>query len=80
MQRNEPVLTIRARTHFGGAADEDTHLTGADFREQLLLPRLRIGFMDVGDFFRRDVFFRQLLFQIVIDIERTIAFRRRQWR
>ena len=46
MERDEPVLHVHTRAHLEGAAHEHTHLTGADFCKQLLLPRFGVGFMD----------------------------------
>ena len=49
MERHKPILHIGASAHFGGAAQQDTHLAGADLGEQLLFPDFGIGLMDKGD-------------------------------
>ncbi len=46
MKCHQTVLHIGACAHLGGAAQKDTHLTGTDFREQLLFPHFGVGFMD----------------------------------
>ena len=66
MERHEPVLHVHARAHFEGAAHEHTHLTGADFCKQLLLPRLGVGFMDERDLLAGDSSGDELFTDVVI--------------
>ena len=70
MERHEPVLHIHTRAHFEGAAHEHTHLTGADFCKQLLLPRLGVGFVDKGDLLAGDSSGDELFPDVVVNRER----------
>ncbi len=46
MKCHQTVLHIGACAHLGGAAHKHTHLTGTDFRKQLLFPHFGVCFMD----------------------------------
>ena len=69
MQRNQSVLDVGTRPHFGSAAHEHAHLTGAYLGEQLLLLDLRIGFMDEGNLLGRHTVSDELFPNVVIDVE-----------
>ena len=49
MQRNQPLLDVRARTHFLCAAEQDTDLACADGTEQRQLCVVRVVVLDEGD-------------------------------
>ena len=66
MKCHQTVLHIGACAHLGGAAQKDTHLTGTDFREQLLFPHFGIGFMDKSDLVGRHSLSNEFLTNIVI--------------
>ena len=66
MKCHQTVLHIGACAHLGGAAQKDTHLTGTDFREQLLFPHFGVGFMDKSDLVGRHSLSNEFLTNIVI--------------
>ena len=66
MKCHQTVLHIGACAHLGGAAQKDTHLTGTDFREQLLFPHFGVGFMDKSDLVGRHPLSNEFLTNIVI--------------
>ncbi|SCI03351.1 Uncharacterised protein [uncultured Clostridium sp.] len=66
MKCHQTVLHIGACAHLGGAAQKDTHLTGTDFREQLLFPYFGVGFMDKSDLVGRHPLSNEFLTNIVI--------------
>ena len=78
VQGDEPLLDVGARAHFGGTANQDTHLTGADFSEQFFLLSFSLGAVDVGDFLGGDSHGNQLIPEGVVDVELAVALRRRQ--
>ena len=67
MERHQPVLHVGSSAHLGGAAQQDPHLPGADFGEQVFLLHLRFGFMDERNLFRRHTFRNELLPDVVIN-------------
>ena len=78
VQGNEPLLDVSARAHFLGTANQHAHLTGAHFAEQLLLLRLGLGVVDVGDFAGGDAHGKQLVSERVIDVELAVVLGRGQ--
>ena len=69
MQGNQSVLYIGARSKLWRRSNQDTHLARPHFCEKFCFLRFRIGFMDKNDFLLWNSFGRQLLPQIIIDIE-----------
>ena len=72
VQGDELILDVCTRAHLLGAAHQHPYLPGADFRKQFLLFGLAVGVMDKRDFILRDTLLHELLFQIVIYVERTV--------
>ena len=66
MKCHQTVLHIGACAHLGGAAHKHTHLTGTDFREQLLFPHFGVSFMDKSDLVGRHPLGNEFLTNIVI--------------
>ena len=66
MKCHQTVLHIGACAHLGGAAHKHTHLTGTDFREQLLFPHFGVSFMDKSDLVGRHPLSNEFLTNIVI--------------
>ena len=78
VQGDEPLLDVSARAHFLGGANQDAHLTGAHFAEQLLLLRFRFGIVDVGNLVGGDAPGKQQVFERVIGIEPAVVLGRGQ--
>ena len=43
MQSHQPVLYVGSGSHFGGTAQQDTHLPGAHLGEQFFFPYLGVA-------------------------------------
>ena len=67
MERHKPILHIGASAHFGGAAQQDTHLAGADLGEQLFFSDFCVGFMDERDLIGWHPLGDELLPDVLID-------------
>ena len=76
MQRHKAVLHIGPGPHLLGTAEQNAHLAGTDFREQLLFPHLGIGLMDKRDLFGGHPLGDELLPDVLI--HRKGRFRLRQ--
>ena len=74
MHCHKTLLHIGSCAHFCGAAQQDTHITGAHFREQCSLFRFGVGVVDELDFAFRHTGSNQLLANIIVDIEIAIVF------
>ena len=77
MKCHQTVLHIGACAHLGGAAQKDTHLTGTNFREQLLFPHFGVGFMDKSNLVGRHPLGNELLTNIVIHRKGRFLLRQR---
>ena len=78
VQGDQFLLTIGAGAHFGSTANQDAHLPGTNLGKQFLLGSFRLGTVDVGNLGFRNPFGKQLSFQVIIDIERTVIMWSRQ--
>ena len=76
MERHKPVLHVCPRAHFGRAAHQYAHLSAAYLCKQLLLPDLRVGFMNKRDLAFGNAFGDQLLPNVIVDGEAPIPFGR----
>ena len=72
MQGDQPVLYVSASAHLLSASHQHSYLPGTDFRKQRLLFYLTVGVMDERDLILRDTLLHELLFQIVIYVERAV--------
>ena len=77
MKCHQTILHIGACAHLGGAAHKHTHLTGTDFREQLLFPHFGVSFMDKSDLVGRHPLGNEFLTNIVIYRKGRFLFRQR---
>ena len=78
MLGDQAVLHVGARPHLCGGAEKNPHLAFSDFGKQPRFLHLRLRVVDVGDFLRGDTLRGQLVFDVVIHIERTVIVRRRE--
>ena len=69
---NQAILHVRPGSHLLGTAEEHSHLPGTDLGKEFFLLRLRVRFMDKGDFRFRYSCRHELRFDIIIDIERSV--------
>ena len=76
MQRHKAVLHIGPGSHLLGTAEQNTHLAGTDFREQLLFPHFGIGLMNKRDLVGRHPLGDEFLPDVLI--HRKGRFRLRQ--
>ena len=67
MECHKTILYIGSSSHFGCASDQDAHLAGAYFAEQLLFPYFCIGLMDESNLLRWYAPGNQLLADVLID-------------
>ena len=67
MQRDQAILHVSASAHFGGAAHQNAHLAGTDFRKEVTLFGLSIRLVNKGDLLRGHPACNQLLPDILID-------------
>ena len=72
MQGDEFFLYVGSGPHLLGASDQHPHLALVHPAKQQLLLRLGIRVMDKGNFILRDTLIHELLFQIVIYVERAV--------
>ena len=76
VESDQLILHVGAGSQLGSGTKKDTHLAGADFSKELGLPRLRIRFMDEGNFLLRDSHSDKLVPDVIVDIEAPVRFRR----
>ena len=76
VERDQAILDVGASAHLLGASDEDAHLTGADFGEQLPFPYLGVGVVDERDLILRHPAPDELLADVLIDCEGALLFLR----
>ena len=67
MERHKAVLHIGASAHLCGAAQQDAHLSGTDFGEQLFFPYFGIGLMDESNLVGGHPLGNQFLSDVLID-------------
>ena len=72
MQRNQPFLNIRARTHFLRAAEQHTDLARANGTEQRQLRVVRVVILNEGDFIFRDTQAFQFVGHVTINGKATV--------
>ena len=72
MQRNQPLLDVRARTHFLCAAEQDTDFACADGTEQRQLRIVRIVILNKSDFVFRDAQAFQFVGHVAINGKATV--------
>ena len=77
MQRNQPLLHIRARTHFLCAAEKDANFALAHRTEQREFCIVRIVILNEGDFIFRDAEIFQFVGHVTIN-GKTFVLRRGQ--
>ena len=74
MECHKPVLHIGASAHLSGAAQQDTHLAGADLGEQLLFPHFGVGLMDKGNLIGGHSLGDELLPDVLVDGKDRLRF------
>ena len=78
VQGHQLLLAVGSGTHALCAAQQHTHLTGPHLGEQVFLLRLRLGIVDIGDLMFRHTHRQQLISNIIVDTESTLALGRGQ--
>ena len=76
MDCHQTILHIGSSPHFGGTAQQHTHLTGTHLAEQLLFLDLRIGVVNKGNLLCRNASGNQLGTNVIINGERGFFFQR----
>lgn len=76
MDRHKTILNIGACAHFGGTAQQHTHLPGAHLAEQLLFLDLRVGVVDKGNLLCRNAAGNQFGTNVIVNGEGGISFYR----
>ena len=71
MQRHKTVLHIGACAHFGGAAQQDAHLSSADPGKQFFLLHLSLGFVDKSNLLGGHSLGDELLADVLIAVSYT---------
>ena len=69
MDCHQTILHIGASPHFGGTAQQHTHLTGTHLAEQLLFLDLRIGVVNKGNLLCRNAPGNQLGTNVIVNGE-----------
>ena len=74
MQRHKPVLHVGPGSHLLCTAEQNAHLTGTDFGEQLFFPHLGVGLMNECDLLGGHPLGNEFLPNVLIDGEGRFRF------
>ena len=75
---NQPLLYVCACSHLCGGTKQDTHIAGANVREQGSFLCLGLCIVNKGNLGFRNAHADKLCFQVIVHIELTVPVRGRQ--